>query len=62
MCNDWTFSSFISMPQLLEVIEVDYYLCIVTEKAEKDFLSILLDSGTIPEEKACILKFYITYY
>ena len=40
------------MAQLLQVLEFDDYLCIVTEKAKQDFLSLLLDNGTVTEAQA----------
>ncbi|EGD74723.1 CAMK/CAMKL protein kinase [Salpingoeca rosetta] len=38
--------------KLLQVVEFDDYMCIVTEKAEEDFLTILVDSGVIAEARA----------
>ena len=40
------------MAEVLQVLEFDDYLCIVTEKAKQDFLSLLLDNGTVTEAQA----------
>eukprot|EP00043_Microstomoeca_roanoka_P003988 m.46912 g.46912 ORF g.46912 m.46912 type:complete len:891 (+) comp12288_c0_seq1:190-2862(+) len=38
--------------KLFQVLEFDDFMCIVTEKAEKDFLTVLLDTGIIAEPLA----------